>query len=67
MDQENEDSKWEGKTSVELKNITAAQRWPFFEDFCNRHKFVPSLDSDECRLDEGIYGKPGLVRYCAFD
>ncbi|KAJ9183515.1 hypothetical protein P3X46_007358 [Hevea brasiliensis] len=56
--------KWEGKTSVELKGATADQVWPFFEDFCNIHKWFPNLET--CYQVEGELGKPGLFRYCAF-
>ncbi|KAL8214561.1 hypothetical protein R6Q57_004010 [Mikania cordata] len=63
---ENKESKWEGKSTAELKNLTAAQIWPLFEDFCTIHKWVPVLDSDKCRHVDGAYGEPGLTRYCAF-
>ncbi|KAI3677269.1 hypothetical protein L1987_86892 [Smallanthus sonchifolius] len=66
MAQENKNSKWEGKSSVEVKGITAEQIWPLFEDFCSFHKWVPTVDSEQCRHVEGDYGKPGLVRYSVF-
>lgn len=48
---------------MELKNATADQVWPFFEDFCNAHKWFPNLETSY--QVEGELGKPGLVRYCA--
>lgn len=66
MSQKAKDSKWEGKTSIELKTITAEQIWPLFEDFCTFHKWVPGLDSDKCRYVEGTYGEPGLIRLNVF-
>ncbi|XP_058002324.1 lachrymatory-factor synthase-like, partial [Hevea brasiliensis] len=56
--------KWEGKTSLELKGATADQALPFFEDFCNIHKWFPNLETGY--QVEGELGKPGLIRYCAF-
>ncbi|KAI3677274.1 hypothetical protein L1987_86897 [Smallanthus sonchifolius] len=66
MAQENKDSKWEGKSTEELRGITAEQLWPLFEDFCTIHKWVPALDSEKSRQGEGAYGEPGLIRYCVF-
>ncbi|XP_076920553.1 lachrymatory-factor synthase-like [Bidens hawaiensis] len=63
MSQENKDSKWEGKSTAELKNIKAEQIWPLFEDFCTIHKWLPILDAEKCHQVEGVYGEPGLVRY----
>uniref|UniRef100_A0A2C9W503 Bet v I/Major latex protein domain-containing protein n=1 Tax=Manihot esculenta TaxID=3983 RepID=A0A2C9W503_MANES len=60
---EEREPKWEGKASMELKNATADQVWPFFEDFCNAHKWFPNLETSY--QVEGELGKPGLVRYCA--
>ncbi|KAI3677275.1 hypothetical protein L1987_86898 [Smallanthus sonchifolius] len=66
MYQENNDSKWEGKATAELRNITAEQVWPLLKDFCTFDKWVPDLDSEKCHYVEGAYGEPGLVRYCVF-
>lgn len=54
--------KWEGKATVELRDSTAEQIWPFLEEFCNLDKLFPSVDS--CYRVEGTPGKPGLVRHC---
>lgn len=62
MDEKTKTSKWEGKASVELKTTKADKIWPFFEDFCTIHKWLPTIDT--CHQVEGVYGQPGLVRYC---
>ncbi|KAL8259557.1 hypothetical protein R6Q59_027510 [Mikania micrantha] len=66
MAKETKDAEWEGKYSVEVMGITANQLWPFLEDFCAIHKWVPGLDSDKCCQLEGAYGEPGLIRHCVF-
>ncbi|KAI3696651.1 hypothetical protein L6452_29101 [Arctium lappa] len=63
MADENRDPKWQSKVVADLKSITPQQVWPLFEDFCNFHKWLPTIDT--CRHVEGVYGQPGLVRYCA--
>ncbi|KAL8259555.1 hypothetical protein R6Q59_027508 [Mikania micrantha] len=60
----NKDSKWEGKSTAELRNIRPDQLWPLLEDFCAIHKWVPALDSEKCHHIEGAYGEAGLVRWC---
>ncbi|CAK7353144.1 unnamed protein product [Dovyalis caffra] len=55
--------KWEGKATAELKGPSADQIWSFLEDFCNIHKWIPTVDT--CYQVEGELGQPGLVRYCA--
>ncbi|KAL8214562.1 hypothetical protein R6Q57_004011 [Mikania cordata] len=62
----NKDSKWEGKSTAELRNIRSDQLWPLLEDFCAFYKWFPALDSEKCHHIEGAYGEPGLVRYCQF-
>ncbi|GLT73373.1 hypothetical protein SLA2020_452370 [Shorea laevis] len=57
------ESKWEGKVSAGIAIPTAQQVWPLLEDFCNLHKWLPSLDT--CYQVDGIPGQPGLIRYCA--
>ncbi|KDP34166.1 hypothetical protein JCGZ_07737 [Jatropha curcas] len=61
--QEETEPKWEGKTTVEVKGLTADQTWPFVADFCNIDKLFPFVD--KCYHVEGELGKPGLIRYCA--
>ncbi|KAL4604494.1 hypothetical protein ACB092_10G197500 [Castanea dentata] len=55
--------KWEGKACAELAIPTAQEVWPLVEDFCNLHKWLPTIDT--CYQVDGIPGQPGLVRYCA--
>ncbi|KAE8056626.1 hypothetical protein FH972_013380 [Carpinus fangiana] len=57
------ESKWEGKVSAVLANPTAQQVWLLLEDFCNLHKWLPSIDT--CYQVDGVPGQPGLIRYCA--
>ncbi|KAL3500610.1 hypothetical protein ACH5RR_039703 [Cinchona calisaya] len=55
--------KWEGKAIGRLKNgIKAESVWPLLEDFCSIHKWLPTINT--CYQVEGVYGQPGLVRYC---
>lgn len=54
---------WEGKASAKLNGTTAEKVWPLFEDFCSFNKWLPSIDT--CYKVEGVYGQPGLIRYCA--
>ncbi|XP_076949998.1 lachrymatory-factor synthase-like [Bidens hawaiensis] len=63
MAKETKNPKWEGKTTAELKTTKADQVWPLLEDFCNLHKWLPTLDT--CHYVQGVHGQPGLVRYCA--
>ncbi|KVH99854.1 lachrymatory-factor synthase [Cynara cardunculus var. scolymus] len=63
MAEERRESKWEGKVVAEVRSITPQQVWPLLEDFCNVHKWLPTIDTS--RHVEGVYGQPGLVRYCA--
>ncbi|XP_076920552.1 lachrymatory-factor synthase-like [Bidens hawaiensis] len=63
MAEETKNSKWEGKATAELKTTKADQVWPLLEDFCNIHKWLPTLDT--CHYVQGVHGQPGLVRYCA--
>ncbi|KAB2629644.1 lachrymatory-factor synthase-like [Pyrus ussuriensis x Pyrus communis] len=56
-------SKWQGKTSAELKLTVAEQAWTALADFCNLHKWFPTLAT--CRQVEGVPGQPGVIRYCA--
>lgn len=55
--------KWAGKLAAKLTGPKAEQIWPFFQDYCNFHKWHPTLDV--CRRVEGVEGQPGCVRYCA--
>ncbi|WCJ25648.1 Polyketide cyclase/dehydrase and lipid transport superfamily protein [Euphorbia peplus] len=56
--------KWEANLREQVKGITAEEVWPLLEDFCNLHKVFPLVNNSR-RLD-GEAGKPGLIRYCAF-
>ncbi|KAI9191625.1 hypothetical protein LWI28_011011 [Acer negundo] len=60
--EEERQPKWEGKTSVEIASMKPEQAWPCIADFCNIHKWFPSIDA--CYQLEGEPGKPGLIRYC---
>ncbi|XP_062099094.1 lachrymatory-factor synthase-like [Humulus lupulus] len=69
MAEEKIQCKWEGKSSAELKGLTANQVWPFLEDFCNFHKWHPTIDT--CyQVDQDpttvVAGTGlGLIRYCS--
>ncbi|XAR69289.1 hypothetical protein NMG60_11000820 [Bertholletia excelsa] len=56
------EAKWEGKAIAMVKGSTPNEVWPALEDFCNVHKLLPSVDV--CYQLDGVYGQPGLVRYC---
>lgn len=56
-------SKWEGKSTAELKSARPDQIWPFLEDFCSLHNWMPNIDT--CYRVDGVQGQPGLIRYCA--
>jgi hypothetical protein len=62
MEAETGSKKWEGKVSAGLPIPTAAQVWPFLEDFCNLHKWLPCVET--CYQVDGISGQPGMIRYC---
>ncbi|KAL3844196.1 hypothetical protein ACJIZ3_001599 [Penstemon smallii] len=55
--------KWEGKIAAKVEKTTPQQAWTLLEDFCNIHKWLPSIDT--CHKVEGVEGRAGLVRYCA--
>ncbi|CAN8327092.1 unnamed protein product [Cochlearia groenlandica] len=55
--------KWESKHTAKVNGVTADQAWSIVSDFCNIHKWFPTVDT--CHRVEGTDGKPGLVRYCA--
>lgn len=55
--------KWQGNASAELKRTAAEQAWTALADFCNFHKWLPTLAT--CRQVEGVPGEPGVIRYCA--
>ncbi|MFS7990494.1 putative polyketide cyclase/dehydrase, START-like domain superfamily [Helianthus anomalus] len=63
MAKETKNLKWEGKASAQLKTTKAEQVWPLLEDFCNLHKWLPTINT--CHYVQGVHGQPGLVRYCA--
>ncbi|KAL5558650.1 hypothetical protein UlMin_034861 [Ulmus minor] len=63
MEEEKSKPKWEGEASVELEGLRAEQVWPLLEDFCNLHKWLPTIDISY--QVEGVPGKPGLIRYCS--
>ncbi|KAJ6372980.1 hypothetical protein OIU76_027334 [Salix suchowensis] len=62
MAEEETQLKWEGKATAEVR-VPAEKVWSFLEDFCNIHKWIPTVDT--CCQVEGELGQPGLVRYCA--
>ncbi|CAN6441152.1 unnamed protein product [Victoria cruziana] len=55
--------RWEGKLSATVAKATADQVWPLVADFCSLDRWFPSVHI--CRLDGGIAGEPGCVRYTA--
>ncbi|KAF8097026.1 hypothetical protein N665_0296s0009 [Sinapis alba] len=63
MEQETASFKWEGKQATQVNGVTAEQAWLVLSDFCNVHKWFPTVDT--CRRVEGTDGEKGLVRYCA--
>lgn len=68
MAEEKSQEKWQGKFSSELKGPTAKQVWPLLEDFCNFHKWHPTIDTCYQVVDQGPTTEagtgPGLIRYC---
>ncbi|KAF8400888.1 hypothetical protein HHK36_014191 [Tetracentron sinense] len=56
-------AKWEGKACAKLKGPTAEKVWSLLEDFSSIHKWLPGLKT--CRLEEGVSGQVGCVRYCS--
>nr|GLL38057.1 lachrymatory-factor synthase-like [Ipomoea trifida] len=57
-----EESKWEGKATAELKAAKAQKVWEtLLEDFSAIHKWLPAVDT--CDLVEGAKGEVGAVRY----
>ncbi|KAM6543151.1 hypothetical protein CsatB_007598 [Cannabis sativa] len=70
MADEKFESKWEGKSSAQLKGLTANQVWPFLEDFCNFHKLHQAVDTcyqvDQDPSATVVAGTGrGLTRYCS--
>lgn len=62
MEEADDNLKWEGKATAKLLRSTADDVWALLEDFCNLHKWLPTIDT--CfKVDDG--GKSGLVRHCA--
>ncbi|KAJ8641050.1 hypothetical protein MRB53_017744 [Persea americana] len=61
--EEQQQGKWTGKFTAKLTGPKADQIWPFFQDFCNFHRWHPTVDV--CQCVEGEQGQPGCVRYCA--
>ncbi|XP_031103675.1 lachrymatory-factor synthase-like [Ipomoea triloba] len=57
-----EESKWEGKATAELKGAKAQKVWEtLLQDFSAVHKWLPAVDT--CDLVEGAKGEVGAVRY----
>ncbi|KAK6782463.1 hypothetical protein RDI58_020259 [Solanum bulbocastanum] len=55
-------SKWEGKSIVDLKHPKAEQVWPLLEDFFNFHNWLPTIDTcHQINCDN----KDEIIRYCA--
>ncbi|KAF3788877.1 Lachrymatory-factor synthase [Nymphaea thermarum] len=55
--------RWEGKLSATIGGATADQVWPLVADFCSLDRWFPSVQT--CRLEGGVAGEPGCVRYTA--
>ncbi|PIA26869.1 hypothetical protein AQUCO_08600021v1 [Aquilegia coerulea] len=57
-----EQQKWHGKLSAKLTSSTVDQIWPLLADFCNVHKWVPTV---ECEHVQGSPdpGQPGCIRH----
>lgn len=55
---------WKGKASAKIPSLTPDQVWSCLEDFCNLHKWLPTI-LDTCHHLEGTAGQPGWVRYCS--
>ncbi|KAL3330361.1 hypothetical protein AABB24_034279 [Solanum stoloniferum] len=56
------ESKWEGKSIVDLKHPKAEQVWPLLEDFFNFHNWLPNIDTcHQINCDN----KDEIIRYCA--
>ncbi|KAF8048910.1 hypothetical protein N665_2357s0005 [Sinapis alba] len=62
MEQETVSLRWEGKKVAHVNGIMAEKIWSVVSDFCNIHKWLPTIDT--CYRVEGTEGQPGLVRYC---
>ncbi|KAF3788875.1 hypothetical protein EJ110_NYTH15392 [Nymphaea thermarum] len=60
--QQQQQDMYEGKVKATIKEATADQVWPFLADFCGIQRWMPSV---EARLDGGIAGEVGCIRYCA--
>ncbi|XP_031488501.1 lachrymatory-factor synthase-like [Nymphaea colorata] len=60
--QQVEAARHEGKVSATVRGATADQVWPLLADFCNVHRWIPGVST--CRLEGGVAGEPGCVRYC---
>ncbi|KAK4755928.1 hypothetical protein SAY87_009685 [Trapa incisa] len=57
--------KWEGKSTAEVRSLTADEVWPLLaDDYCSLHKLLPGV-LDSCSWVEGSPGQPGLTRRCA--
>ncbi|XP_057466698.1 lachrymatory-factor synthase-like [Actinidia eriantha] len=52
-----------GTVTARVEGFTRAQVWPFLEDFGGLHKIDPLADISYAL--EGVYGHPGLIRFCA--
>lgn len=57
-----EEPKWEGKATAELKGPKAQKVWQtLVDDFCDIHKWFPAIET--CHYVEGVKGEVGMVRY----
>ncbi|PSR91279.1 Lachrymatory-factor synthase [Actinidia chinensis var. chinensis] len=56
-------ARWTGTVTAKVEGFSPAQVWPFFEDFSNLYKINPNVDISYAL--EGVYGHPGLVRFCS--
>ncbi|ESQ50322.1 hypothetical protein EUTSA_v10002295mg [Eutrema salsugineum] len=63
MDKASNPEKWQAKVSVTLKKAKPNEIWPFFTDFFNFHKWLPTVTT--CHGVHGINGELGCIRFCS--
>ncbi|MGI4421802.1 SRPBCC family protein, partial [Klebsiella pneumoniae] len=56
-------ARWTGTLTAKVEGFSPAQVWTLFEDFSNLYKINPNVDISYAL--EGVYGHPGLVRFCS--
>ncbi|GFS31119.1 hypothetical protein Acr_00g0015710 [Actinidia rufa] len=55
--------RWTGTVTAKVESFSRAQVWPYLEDFGGLYKIDPLADISYAL--EGVYGQPGLIRFCA--